>query len=306
MSEVLENALRMLGVLIEESSGDINRGELRTIMKLPKEGFDQAQQFLLQGGYIGGTAGGDSGSCWVKSLGIEYYEQQMKQRLPISQLAKRIARLIAREARVEGASVTSEDICSELEIDRESYLEAMQELADFDLVEETLRADQESFAWVNLTPKGRRAVRSGFAREMPGVTQQIGAVIEGPVSDSTIQAVAQTYQSVVQQSVERENVEGLIEVLSSMTDKMVEAVKADLTTEQLAAYAAAARDFKEQASKEEPNPSVVQRLVTTLAFFDNLNGTLDLGERSLRLALQVAPYMALLLQAVNRLLDAVS
>jgi hypothetical protein len=289
--------------MIEESSDAMNRGELRARMKLPREEFDQAHQFLLQGEYIGGTLGGDSGSCWVKPLGINYCEQQMKQRLPISQLAKTIARFIGREARIEGASVTSEDICSELGIDRKIYLEAMQELADFDLVEEPMKADQESFGWVNLTPKGRRAVLSGFAHEVPSVTQQVGAIFEGPISDSNIQAVAQAYQSVVQQSVEEGSAEGLIEALTDMTDKMVEVAKAHLATEQLAAYAATARDFKEQVRKEEPNPSLVQRLITTLAFFDNLNGTLDLGERSLRLALQVAPYVPLLLQAVNQLLE---
>lgn len=301
MSRVAENAFRMIGVLIEEGNGGLSGGEFRRRMDLPKEEFDQAHQFLLQAGYINGTTGGDDGGCWVEALGVRHYEQQMRQRLPVSQLAKRIGQFVRRHAEMKGAPVASEEICSQLGISREVYLDGIREIADFGLVEETLKIDQEPFKIVNLTAKGQRAIRSGLERELPSVAQEIGAVSEGPGSGGTMEAIAQVYESVVQESVERGDVEALIEALSDMTDEMVEAVRPELTTEQLAAYAAAARNLREQVEKEELNSSVIQRLIATLAFFDNLNGTLDLGKKPLRLALRVAPYVPVLLQAVDSL-----
>lgn len=301
MLGVVENALRMLEILIGEDTGHLNRGELRGRMALSKEAFDRAHLFLAQSGYIGATMGGDTGSCWVAPLGSYYYHEQMGKRLPLGYLAKEVARCIGRRAKTEDAAVGIKSICSELEIDRESYLEAMQELADLGLVEEKVAIDQEPFGIVNLTARGRRAVRSGFKPETPSVTQQIGAIIQGSVSGSTIQAAAHVYQSVLQQSVQTGDTDGLVEAISKMTDEMVEVVSADLTTDQLHAYKTAARDLKEQLHEEEKNLSIFQRVVATLSFFDDLDGTLEFGEKSLRLATRVAPYVLPLLQAIGQL-----
>lgn len=305
MSDIAENALILLGILMEEGATgpkELTAGELRAKSGLSPDEFDQADSFLLNGRYIEGTMGGDKGRRWLMPDGINYYQTQMADRYPLSQMAKRAAKLIMTKAKTDRDEVSGDKICAELEIDRETYIQTMQELADFRLIQEPFKVDQVDFLGVNLTAKGRRAVRSNFKQEGIGPVQQIGAIFQGPVSQSNIQAVAQAYRSTVQQTIEAADVEELRATIIDTIESMVNAIKTDLTTDQLAVYAQAARELKNEINADQPQPSRLHRILRVLAFFGDLEGTLELGERSLKLAATIGPSLVVLPQAISQLL----
>jgi biotin operon repressor len=307
MSDIAENALILLGILMEEGatgSRQLTAGELCAKSGLSPDEFDQADSFLLNGRYVEGTMGGDKGRRWLTSDGINYYQTQIADRYPLSQMAKRAAKLIMTKIKTDRDEVSGDKICAELEIDRETYVQTMQELADSGLIQEPIQVQQPgfSFSGVNLTAKGRRAVRSNFKREGIGPVQQIGAIFQGPVSQSNIQAVAQAYRSTVQQTIEAADVEELRATIIDTIESMVNAIKTDLTTDQLAVYAQAARELKNEINTDQPQPSRLHVILRVLAFFGDLEGTLELGERSLKLAATIGPSLVVLLQAISQLL----
>ena len=67
MSDIVENALILLGILMEEGATgpkELTAGELRATSGLSPDEFDQADSFLLNGCYVEGTMGGDKGRRW--------------------------------------------------------------------------------------------------------------------------------------------------------------------------------------------------------------------------------------------------
>lgn len=303
MSDIVESALILLGILMEEGatgSRQLTAGELRAKSGLSPDEFDQADNFLLKGHYVEGTMDGDKGGRWLTPDGINYYQAQMADRYPLSQMAKRAAKLIMIKAKTH--KVYRDEIRAELEIDEKTCAQTMQELADFGLIQESSQVQQPGFSRVNLTAEGRRAVRSNFKRESIGPVQQIGAIFQGPVSQSNIQAVAQAYRSTVQQTIEAADVEELRTTIIDTIESMVNAIKADLTTDQLAVYAQAAHELKNEINADQPQPSRLHGILSILAFLGDLEGTLELGERSLKLAATIGPSLVVLLQAISQLL----
>jgi len=305
MSDIIENALILLGILMEEGATgpkELTAGELCAKSGLSPGEFDQADNFLLNGHYVKCTMGGDEGGRWLTPDGINYYQVQMADRYPLSQIAKRVAKFIMTKAKTDKDEVYKDTICAELGIDEKTYAQTIQELADFGLIQEPFKVDQVDFLGVNLTAKGCRAVRSNFKWERIAPVQHIAAIFQGPVSQSNIQAVAQAYQSAVQQTVGAADVEELRATIVDTIESMVNAIKAELTTDQMAVYAQAARELKSEINADQPQPSRLHGILRILAFFGDLEGTLELGERSLKLAATIGPSLVVLLQAVSQLL----
>jgi len=85
-------------------------------------------------------------------------------------------------------------------------------------------------------------------------------------------------------------------------ERLVDAVKQDLTMDQLSVYTETAQQVREEIQKPKPNPALVHKLFATLSFADNLDGTLELGKKGLVLAAKVAPLILTLLKAIQQLI----
>jgi biotin-(acetyl-CoA carboxylase) ligase len=110
------------------------------------------------------------------------------------------------------------------------------------------------------------------------------------------------FKEAVQQTIGAADVEELRATIINTIESMVNAIKADLTTEQLAVYAQAACELKNEINAEQPQPSRLHGILRVLAFFGDLEGTLELGERSLKLVATIGPSLVVLLQAISQLL----
>jgi hypothetical protein len=131
---------------------------------------------------------------------------------------------------------------------------------------------------------------------------QIGAVFQASVNDAKIQAVASAVNSSVQQVVENIQVNDIRETLTRTIDDMVQAVKGELTLEELAPYAQIARQFQQEIKKETPDKAWLRRAVSILSFMSDVEGTIQFGERAFLLGNYVAPYVPLLITLLARLL----
>jgi hypothetical protein len=181
-------------------------------------------------------------------------------------------------------------------------LSLVQELADYGLIEcvGTQQHPSDSFT---VTQLGRLAARENF-RSFDSTPPQIqaGAIFYGPVTDSNIQAVAQAIGSQIEQAISQNDPESLCQTIAELMEQLVDAVKPDLTMDQLSVYTKTAQQVREEIQKPKPNPALVQRLLATLSFTDTLNGTLELGKKGLELAVRVAPLILTFLKAIQQLI----
>lgn len=302
--DVIGNAVLILRCLRELGAVGISRvtsQEALNTSGLSEEHYKQADAFLRGQKYVESTLGELTGKRAINPAGLKFLEEQMSNRIRLSLNAERIARLLfnERDYRAHG-----EKIQEALGLDAKKYEEAVYELVDEEIVEDTLKVEGVRFFEIGLTSEGRKAVRNNFVRmETPTLQQNIGAIFQGPVSSSNVLAVAQAYQSRVQQEIENGNVEALRVEVAQLVDDIVKAMKEELDTDQLAVYAEAAKELKQEAAKSNPNPSIIQKCLGILSFAGDLDGTLELAGKAISLSAKVSPYILLLGQAVATLLQ---
>lgn len=129
-----------------------------------------------------------------------------------------------------------------------------------------------------LTGKAYEAVKNDFAsiatQSAPQVT--IGAIIHS-MSGGSIQAVG------IAQDAEISQVVNDPELFRSQVDALAESllneVKTALKVDELAEYAQAVRDLKEQVLAEKPDPSLIRRATRTAGLLGNIEGTIALTTR---------------------------
>ncbi len=308
MPDVIGKAVLILRCLVEVGAiggkGMVGSGELRELSGLSEEDYDQADEFLRGQKYVNGILR-PTGKRWVTPVGIEFLEEQMSRRMRLSLSAEKIARFLFTKREHEYEASISQ-LQQALGLNEGNCQEAARELIDENLAKDAFPADQiiSRFMEIALTAEGRRAVRNNFVRELASTFQQnVGAVIYGPVSDSNVLAVAQAHQSRVQQVIEGGDAAALRDEIGQLLEQAVEAVKGELTVDQLAVYAGAAKDLRSEANKDKPDSPVIQKCLNALNFADNLDGTIELGKKTMELALKVGPLMMLLQQATVRLLE---
>jgi hypothetical protein len=227
----------------------------------------------------------------------------MSRRIRLSLAAEKVARFLFTKSELNYEATMSQ-LQEALGLNEGDCQEAARELIDENLAKDALPAGNISrIMEVGLMAEGRRAVRNSFVRELaPTFQQNVGAVIYGPVSDSNVLAVAQAHQSRVQQVIEGGDAAALRDEIGQLLEQAVEAVKGELTVDQLAVYTGAAKDLRAETNKAKPDSSVIQKCLNVLSFADNLDGTIELGKKTMKLALKVGPLIMLLQQAILGLL----
>jgi hypothetical protein len=135
------------------------------------------------------------------------------------------------------------------------------------------------------------------------VPQAVGPNFFGPVRAQQFQAVGNQVNSELTQEIHNTSVKDIQQALIKTVEEMVNAVKGELTRDELALYARTAEEFKREIAKPNPDKKAVHRWLSMLAFLSDVEGTLQLGERTLKLAFAVIPYLPALADALNDLLS---
>jgi|GEM_PF-1842341 len=304
MSSVHENALIILRIL--DSFGatfgsDVKGYEVKAKIGLSDEEYDQAETYLLNAGYIEGTMGGLEGRRWLTDTGIEYLAQAMQGRMLVNLHAERLARYMFNQGpRIR--VFLRDRLQQHLDLEDKEYEEAAQELCDKGLAESKLSTGV-FLGDLRLTAEGRNAVRSNFRRTVPAQVQRVGAIIQGPVIGSNIQAVAEAYQSNVEQAISGVDPEALRKTLSELVDQIAEIAARQLAEDELETYMKVVEDFSKEVHKDKPSAQRLHRLASALGFMADVEGAVEFGEKAVKLAALVAPYLVWLYQGLARLID---
>jgi hypothetical protein len=149
-------------------------------------------------------------------------------------------------------------------------------LCDLDLV--GFRYNSKGNKIYTVKQAGYDAVASDFVLPEAPTTAQvnIGAIIY-EMSGGEVQAIGFADRAEVHQIA---NDPQLLErKVQALTNQLIESVRSDLSADSLIAYVKTAEDLKGQIASGDSSPSVVQRLLASLAFMGDLEGSISLIAR---------------------------
>ncbi len=167
MTNIVSDALLILRILTEFDDPTILGSQLKAESGLDDTSFDKTLNYLMQAKYIQTTYGAIQ--CWANPPGIEFLNNEMQKRIPLSLTAEKIARFLfskhprytANANQIKEAVGCDEDVCQQVII----------ELIDERLAEDFLKSTNTArISVVKLTSLGRRAVRNNFIRQFGGAT----------------------------------------------------------------------------------------------------------------------------------------
>ena len=188
--------------------------------------------------------------------------------------------------------------CSIIGIDEEfglSLLGDLDALCDVDLMRcQYTNAGDKNYA---VKQAGYEAIKNDFTLpEEPATTHfNIGAIVH-EMSGGNLQAIGFSDKSEVKQIVNDPQL--LSEHVNSLTNQLLEVIKADLSADKLIAYVEATEGLKKEIASEKPSPTKMQHLFNSLAFMGDIEGTISLAAR-------VWPYVyPLLVIAAEKLINA--
>jgi|GEM_PF-1806659 len=107
-------------------------------------------------------------------------------------------------------------------------------------------------------------------------TQYVGAIIHA-MHGGNVQAIGHASQSEINQLIN--DPAALATALDDILAQVIDAVKADLPASQLIAYMQQAEELKGVLKSDKPQPAAVKRLLSTLAFLGDVEGTAGLVTR---------------------------
>lgn len=232
-------------------------------------------------------------------------EAEMKERgevegissTPLFDNALRILEVLVRSNAIGGKTLSGYQIIARTGLTKEEFWAADEFLLQQGYCKGTTGA-LEGRRW--LTGKGIEFYVESTNRT-PSI--QIGAIFQGPVESSQIQAFATAVNSSVQQVVESTDPEALLEAVRRVVEDMVQAVKSELSLDELASYTRFARELVQELDKEKLDKARIHHLLSGLSFLGDLEGAIAFGERALRLAQIVLPYVPVLLGYLNQMLS---
>lgn len=288
MVNVQDDALLILRHMLEHPFGtDFNLNKLAALVALPSPEFDAANLFLVRSGYVDGGGG----RRWVTPAGVAWHAEEMRKRFDLGILAERLLRTVMEVETEQPRSsfIYRRTIQGRLAIDDASYFVAVRELADAQLVVES------DFDFLASTPLGRKALRHGFRRETPepNSTVNVGNVI-GTMLGGNVQGIGQASQSEITQIAN--DPQALAEMLDKLVTQLIDAVKSELPAQQLVAYKQGTEELKTELKAEKPQPAVVKKLLGTLAFLGDIEGTVGLAGRVWQLVGPLVPLALAVLQ----------
>ena len=128
-----------------------------------------------------------------------------------------------------------------------------------------------------LLGKAFDAVDSGFALPDEATTRiTIGAIIQS-MSGGNVQAVGIAQDADISQVANDPDL--LRSQVEALTENLLDEVKSSLKVDELADYAQAIRDLREQLLAERPQPTLIRHSVRTIGLLGDIEGTIGLMTR---------------------------
>jgi len=303
----------------------MQREKLAKACGLTEETFIQAEDDLLQAGYITGTKGGMYGTMWLSSIGIAAYQSIKNDYLPIDTDAQHILTYLIAHVN-EKNLVPVREIFENTGIPVNTFEDSIQQLKEMGLVEDVTGG----FRALKPTPAGRTVEKTGFRKEpakftppppstgplppispdlhtgntqpLPRVdTPLLGADI--PLRRGDIPLRGGEYPLVQVDNAQREDDE-LKNELVKIVDKLVNDMFPKLSNEHKKEYLDIAVQFQQELRKPALDSKNLRRLLGGLAFTSDMDGAFDPGDRAFQLLIDAQPTIVTIATLLRKILEA--
>lgn len=307
------DAIIILRVLEENGvmrGNSMKAGDILDRSGLGGERFDQADTYLMESNFVIGTFGGLEGSRWLTATGIEYLEQVMSKRLPLSLDAEKILAYIINSAPKPAATIRRSEIIEALMLDDTRYASAVQNLIDFELVQKgggaavinlgtgEGRRSEES---LRATQAGRQALLREFRDPQAGI--QVSQVFNAPITAHNFQAVASAINSQIEQSITEDDPEAIRKAISEILSELVNQVQGELELTSRREYVQAATELEAELSRPDPEIENIQKWLARLTLLEK---GITVTDKTLSLIVKALPWAMLLTNNIEKLIAALA
>lgn len=144
----------------------------------------------------------------------------------------------------------------------------------------TLRQTDKYSLKFSVKQSGFDAVEGGFIQSVPttGTYLSIGAIIHGDMSGGSVQSVGFASHSEIEQIINDPAL--LNSKIDEYLDNLIEIIKEDLSIKSLTEYHIATEILKEQIKSKNPDSSLLKRILQTLAFLGDIEGTISITTKA--------------------------
>ena len=84
--------------------------------------------------------------------------------------------------------------------------------------------------------------------------------------------------------------------MKTLTDVLIQEFKSDLSVENLRAYLQVVEELKSEAASDNPSPTVLKKLIGSLAFMGDIEGSIALTARALP---HILPIISLIVEKLS-------
>jgi len=281
----------------------MQREKLAKVCGLSEEAFLQAEEDLIQAGYITGTKGGMYGTMWLSSIGIAAYQSIKNDYLSIDTDAQHILTYVIAHLN-EKNLVPVREIFDNTGIPVNTFEDSIQQLKEMSLIEDITGG----FRALKPTMAGRLAEKTGFrkegARSFPMPSSSIPQVPPDQViqSGNTQPLPRIEYPPVQDENGQTEDVELRVELIK-IIDKLVNDMFPRLSNEVKKQYLDIAVQFQQEVKKPAPDPKVLRLLLGGLTFTSDMGGTFEPGDKVFQLVAESGPTIVTIANLLRKILE---
>ncbi len=277
---------------------------------LTEETFVQAEDDLLQAGYITGTKGGMYGTMWLSSIGISAYQSIKNDYLPIDTDAQHILTYLIAHVN-EKNLVPVREIFESTGIPVNTFEDSIQQLKDLGLIEDVTGG----FRALKPTLAGRTVEKNGFRKEpakvippppstgpLPPVSPDLHTGNTQPLPGIDAPAGRGDYP-LVQVDIAQGEDDELKAELVKIVDKLVNDMFPKLSNEHKKQYLDIAVQFQQEVRKPAPDLKTLRRLLGGLAFTCDMDGAFDPGDKVFQLLIDAQPTIATIATLLRKIVE---
>ena len=283
----------------------MQREKLAKVCGLTEETFIQAEEDLLQAGYITGTKGGMYGTMWLSSIGIAAYQSIKNDYLPIDTDAQHILTYMLAHLN-EKNLVPVREIFEVTGIPVNTFEDSIQQLKEMGFIEDITGG----FRALKPTLAGRMAEKTGFRKEGVRPATPIPPPSTGPLSaDGAVLHSGNTeplpkveYPLVQFDNGQTEDNE-LKDELVKIVDKLVNNMFPQLSNELKKQYLDIAVQFQQEVKKPVPDPKALRQLLGGLNFTSDMGGAFDPGDKVFQMVIDVEPTIITIASLLKKILE---
>jgi hypothetical protein len=298
MQNVREDGILLLRILSEYGAVGIkslDNSELYIKSNLSREDFSTARFFILNSKFVNGAGGEEGGYISLTTLGVEYLNEELKKRVPLTLSAEIILKFLVNNIKDEQptAKYLKPEVLSSAQVNETEYFDACRRLERLGYIEEWVSTG-EIFGSVFATDEGAKVVYKNFFEDQrPFVNIQSGPTFQGPISAQNFQAFTNVINSEIEQTINRNDPDALEKIFSNLLDTILPKLT---TLEEKSGYIETATELSNELKKDDPEIELLQKWITRLSFFDKIITT---GKNTFEIAKSAMPYIMLIIQYIS-------